>query len=128
MRNKLFLILSVAIILVIIIGLVNNKKYVTAECADGFKYNEQVCKNGKCNYINYLVNPCSNHQCGTDNDCVKNGCSGELCTYKGNDVRTACLYLPEYQCLKYLPCSCVNNKCQFQENDDHLNCLDNIKR
>ncbi|MEK6907540.1 MAG: eight-cysteine-cluster domain-containing protein [Nanoarchaeota archaeon] len=104
MRNKLFLILSVIILLVILIGLFSDKFNI---------------KNDSTNL---------NVECKTDNDCVKAGCSGELCTFKGDNARTACLYLPEYECLGSLPCLCINNKCEFQENDQHLNCLDNIKR
>ena len=66
--------------------------------------------------------------CNSDKDCVKSGCSGEVCVKKGAEITTACLYLEEYQCLKYLPCSCINSKCSFKENDEHLICLDNLKK
>lgn len=100
MRDKLFLGLSVIILSVLLIGL--------------FLNNSKVKNN-------------LNVECNVDSDCVKAGCSGELCTYKGDNVRTTCLYLPEYQCLGSLPCLCINNKCQFKENDQYLNCLDKLK-
>lgn len=68
-------------------------------------------------------------ECNTDNDCATAGCSGQLCVSKdqAKDIITTCEYKEEYECLKLSSCSCMNNKCQWQENNEYLNCIANTK-
>lgn len=67
-------------------------------------------------------------ECNNDNDCATGGCSGQICGEKGEveDITTTCEFREEYACLKETSCSCMNNKCEWEENDTYLNCLANI--
>jgi len=41
----------------------------------------------------------------SNNDCVKAGCSGQLCVEKGGEgIVTHCAVLEEYQCFQYSTC------------------------
>lgn len=85
----------------------------------------------------FLISSCTqktpetpkNVECNTDNDCGTAGCSGQLCLQKDNaqDIITTCEYKEEYECLKLTLCSCINNKCQWQENNEYLKCIASTK-
>lgn len=63
----------------------------------------------------------------TDNhlsQCVKSGCSGEVCVEEGDDVTTTCIYLKWYPCLSLTRCERqVSGQCGWTENKTYLNCL-----
>jgi hypothetical protein len=63
-------------------------------------------------------------ECSTDADCVRAGCSSQLCVPTGNsDVVTTCEYRPEYACLAQTSCGCVEGMCSWRQTPDYLNCL-----
>lgn len=62
-------------------------------------------------------------------ECQAAGCSNELCVEKSkaSDIVSTCIYSPEYDCLKYSTCGCVNGKCQWEENQNYTTCLRNVR-
>jgi len=52
-------------------------------------------------------------QCSSDNDCVKGGCSGQICQSKSDEqMFTTCEYRDCYDENKYgLECKCIDNQC-----------------
>jgi len=54
-------------------------------------------------------------KCTTDKDCIKSGCSGEVCQSRFEEpVITPCQYKECYNPEKYnVKCKCINNKCQW---------------
>ena len=121
---KYFVILIVLLVLVSGCNL-NKETYVKGKCLDGYEYNKEVCKDGKCNVIMYFADPCLNHECKTDSDCGTGGCSGEICGQKDKvkEIRTTCEFRSDYECLKFTSCLCIQGKCNFEENENYLGCL-----
>ena len=76
-----------------------------------------------------IEEPKTEAECNTDLDCATAGCSGQLCISKdkAQDIITTCEFKEEYECLKLSSCSCIDNKCQWQENNKYLNCIENTK-
>jgi len=70
-----------------------------------------------------------NAECAVDSDCSAGGCSGQVCTAKekAKGLITTCEWKEEYSCLKLTSCSCINDKCQWEDNSDYKECIDNIK-
>lgn len=68
-------------------------------------------------------------ECTSDLDCNTAGCSSQICTTKDKalDIVTTCEYKEEYSCLQKTSCGCFEGKCQFEQNNDYLECLDNFK-
>ena len=68
-------------------------------------------------------------ECNIDNDCSVGGCSGQSCLTNelAQNLMTTCEYKEEYGCYKLTSCGCVNNKCQWAENSNLNECLDNFK-
>lgn len=67
----------------------------------------------------------SDAECFSDSNCSPAGCSSQLCVpkEKANDIITICEFRQEYECLRLTSCGCVNNKCQWIENRDYKECL-----
>ncbi len=67
-------------------------------------------------------------ECHTDRDCATGGCSGEICgpKEKVKNIMSACVYKPEYACLKYTSCRCIQGKCQWEKTEEYLECLKGI--
>lgn len=62
--------------------------------------------------------------CVKDSDCIISGCNGEICANK--PLYSICLWKPEYGCLKFSKCKCINFRCQWQKTKDYEDCLKNI--
>ncbi|MDD5096121.1 MAG: eight-cysteine-cluster domain-containing protein [Candidatus ainarchaeum sp.] len=63
-------------------------------------------------------------ECSADADCMRTGCSSQLCVPTGNsDVVDTCEYGPEYACLAQTSCGCVEGRCSWRQTPDYLNCL-----
>jgi eight-cysteine-cluster-containing protein len=71
----------------------------------------------------------SDAECEIDSDCATGGCSGQVCLPKdkAQDLITTCEYKPEYDCLKLTSCSCIEGRCQFEQNQQYEDCLDNTE-
>lgn len=68
-------------------------------------------------------------ECQTNEDCGVGGCSGQVC---GNveyvsDLVTSCEWLPEYACLSFTNCACVNNMCQWENTTEYNICLNALE-
>ncbi|MAG45511.1 MAG: hypothetical protein CMH63_01935 [Nanoarchaeota archaeon] len=79
-----------------------------------------------------LLNGCVSQQrveCTKDSECAIGGCSSQVCTSidKAKDLITTCEYREEYGCLKLTLCGCVDNKCQWNENEDYKTCLEEVR-
>lgn len=71
-----------------------------------------VCKKGVCE----MQGKCEFYECKTNEDCMKSGCSGQICQSKYSEpVITTCDFLPEYACYQQAKCGCNNGKCGFVE-------------
>lgn len=59
------------------------------------------------------------------NECVKAGCSGQLCVNKGDQpVITTCEWKEEYGCYKLATCETqANGKCGFTWNTEFRQCM-----
>ena len=82
----------------------------------------------------FLISSCTqktpkNIECNTDNDCAIAGCSSQLCLEKdkADGAITTCEYRAEYECLKETSCSCINYKCEWEENQEYLACLEELR-
>ena len=62
--------------------------------------------------------------CFKDEDCVVSGCSGEICANK--PMASPCLWKPEYECLKYSECKCINFQCDWKNTTTYFECLQNV--
>lgn len=58
-------------------------------------------------------------RCTADNECLKGGCSGQVCHSKNNQsIFTTCEYRDCYNAEKYgVVCQCVDNECQWTKKD-----------
>lgn len=67
-------------------------------------------------------------ECIVRSDCAAGGCSNQVCGAKEKvkGIITTCEWKEEYGCLKLTSCSCINNKCQWEENKEYRNCMNNI--
>ncbi|HZX12369.1 MAG TPA: eight-cysteine-cluster domain-containing protein [Candidatus Nanoarchaeia archaeon] len=68
-------------------------------------------------------------QCTTDNDCMKAGCSSQLCTTKTQapDIITTCEYKPEYACYQQATCGCVQGACTWKDQANVNQCVQDKK-
>lgn len=60
--------------------------------------------------------------------CKKAGCSNQLCVSEGEkDVITTCEWQDEYACYQKAKCEKQENgKCGFTQDEELINCLDNL--
>lgn len=66
----------------------------------------------------------SNLECTKDSDCVKAGCSSQLCVAnEKSDIVTTCEYKDEYECYQKTSCGCVDGLCNWKENNEFNDCL-----
>lgn len=68
--------------------------------------------------------PPGNIECFSDLDCIRTGCSGEVCAPE--PWITTCVWLPEYECLQFAPCACISGRCGFVETPEFLACMNAI--
>lgn len=91
----------------------------------------QVCPDGtsvgrvfpSCDFA-----PCpnSNNECKKDTDCMKAGCSGQLCIPNGPVPATTCEFKPEYTCYGDIRnCQCIAGSCGWDE--DATTCVKNYQ-
>lgn len=59
--------------------------------------------------------------CDVNSDCITTGCSGQVCSNK--ERFSTCEILPWFRCLSKTQCLCVDNQCQWEQNDEYLDCL-----
>jgi len=60
----------------------------------------------------------------TLNNCMVTGCSGELCS--NAEEFSACMWKPEYSCLKFASCERVENSCAWNYTQEYTSCVENI--
>lgn len=84
-------------------------------------------------FLLILISGCATQsvkeKCSKDDDCVKAGCSSQLCVLEeeADGLFTTCEYKEEYRCLEFTECGCSNNNCAWKQNEDYLNCLEEVK-
>ena len=68
------------------------------------------------------------YECAVDSDCAVGGCSSQLCLQKdlAKDVITTCEYREKYGCYKLTSCGCVDNKCEWKDNNELVGCLEDV--
>lgn len=80
----------------------------------------------------FLVTGCYNEktpefECQVDSDCVRGGCSSQLCVSKNTEpVFTTCEYRDEYGCFAEAPCICIEGQCGHNQTEDLNNCLEEV--
>lgn len=64
-------------------------------------------------------------ECYTDADCIVGGCSGTVCAARSTagDTVTTCEYRSEYACFAKDNCLCIQNRCNWQGNQQFRNCI-----
>ena len=67
--------------------------------------------------------------CISDSDCMVAGCSGQLCGSKKDlqGIITTCEWKEQYACYKLTSCSCIDKKCQWQQTNEFLTCINKYK-
>lgn len=66
----------------------------------------------------------NNFFCIKDKDCIVSGCSSEICANK--PLASVCIFKPEYACLKFSKCRCINFKCEWEKTKEYEECMKNI--
>lgn len=74
------------------------------------------------------LNTTGTGECSRDSDCVRAGCSSQLCVpaSQGN-VSTTCEYIPEYACLAQTTCGCIEGSCGWRQTPEYINCLNQTR-
>jgi len=67
--------------------------------------------------------------CTSNSECVVGGCSSQLCVPKtqddvGGGFFTTCEYREEYGCVKLTTCECIDQRCQWNPNQEYRSCLE----
>lgn len=52
-------------------------------------------------------------------------CSDQICANK--DMPSTCEVLDWYQCLELTNCLCINNECQWESNEEYIECRDEFR-
>ena len=78
-----------------------------------------------------LINGCKQSnpvECTTSSDCSTSGCSGQICAplEESKDIITTCEFKEQYKCFELTSCSCIDNKCQWEENKGFLDCKNEV--
>jgi eight-cysteine-cluster-containing protein len=104
-----------------------NKKYQVEINCEGISCPQCIAVRSNSSTIKCIDNTCTAMEafcgtstlgaCSTDSDCVKGGCSGQVCQSKNEkQLATTCEYRDCYDADAYnLGCKCVSNKCQWEE-------------
>lgn len=64
------------------------------------------------------------YACNTDADCIPQGCSGQICANKNQEMITTCEYRGEYACTKLTSCGCNEGICEWEQNEEYLGCIE----
>lgn len=77
-----------------------------------------------------ITNVTNTTQCISNNDCAIGGCSSQLCGKKGiiENIITTCEWKEEYACYRLTQCQCIQNKCQWNQTSEFIQCLANFTR
>lgn len=60
--------------------------------------------------------------CQSDADCIVSGCNQEICA--NQSLTSICIFKPEFACYQKSSCLCIDNQCDWESNEDFLNCLE----
>ena len=63
-------------------------------------------------------------ECFFDSDCITTGCSSEICA--SEEMASACVYVPEYECNQYRSCGCVAGTCAWSSTSEYDGCVENL--
>ncbi len=75
-------------------------------------------------FILFLVSGCAPNV-----ECVPAGCSSQLCvSVDESDIITTCEMKEEYACLSLTECSFVDGECKWIENQEYLDCLEEVNK
>lgn len=84
-----------------------NVKVIFVDFGGGEKVLEKL--NQFCGWSTYA-------KCETDADCVKTGCSGQVCAGRGEKVYTTCEWKFCYNSTEFgMKCGCYDGKCQWAQ-------------
>ncbi|MFA5076816.1 MAG: eight-cysteine-cluster domain-containing protein [Candidatus Micrarchaeia archaeon] len=65
--------------------------------------------------------------CAADSQCFTAGCSAQLCVPEsGKGTITTCEMRPEFECLKFTTCGCVQNRCEWKNNENYMACMQSM--
>ncbi|MCK4552752.1 eight-cysteine-cluster domain-containing protein [Candidatus Pacearchaeota archaeon] len=135
MKNKKFyqiLIVILLLSLIILVALLNKQPQEITnfnDCANaGYPILESYprqCKTPDGRFFTEIIPPTELSEdfcglstygsCSSDFDCIKGGCSGQVCQSKNEEpIITTCEFRECYNAEKYdMQCKCVNEKCQW---------------
>jgi eight-cysteine-cluster-containing protein len=77
----------------------------------------------------YESNEMEDNDCSVDADCVRAGCSSQLCLpkEKSKGIMTTCEFKPEYECLSLTVCGCNKGACEWEQTQEYLSCKNEKK-
>lgn len=64
----------------------------------------------------------SEKECELNSDCKVSGCNGEICGKE--EMMSICIYKPEFECYKLSKCKCIKGKCNWEQTEELLSCLE----
>jgi len=92
----------------ILIGLLIILIVFTSGCTNLSKPTEEYCSEDQ----HYGLS--TNSTCSSDNDCVIDGCNGEICRSKSEEsISSTCVYNPPYPKDLGCSCRCIDSKCMW---------------
>ncbi len=73
----------------------------------------------------FLVSGCQNNT----SNCVPAGCSSQVCVAESDaeGYVTTCEYKEEYSCLELSNCKFIDEKCQWEQTSEYLECLSEVR-
>ena len=65
-----------------------------------------------------------------DSKCVIAGCSSQVCVTeeKAKDLFTTCEFKEEYRCFKFSNCRIIDGECGWEQTEEYLECLEEVKK
>lgn len=73
--------------------------------------------------------PVSAIECYADEDCLRAGCSQQLCLPRdqASGTFTTCEWKDEYACYDYADCICIHNKCSWSSGQEFNDCFQKLE-
>jgi eight-cysteine-cluster-containing protein len=134
MNKQIYLAVVIIVILVLVLIILTMNTGEAPECVNPLDCKgphdecegEWRCAHGRCVWDCAITPP---GECSSDSDCTTGGCSGEICISKSEEPPiTTCEWREEYGCLELNNCKCIGGKCKWEDTEDYLSCLEDVKK
>jgi eight-cysteine-cluster-containing protein len=96
------------------------------ECEEGKRCLGNKCVEGENAQNSEQNSEDTGKECVKDDDCKRAGCSAQLCVPKTENPMSTCEYKDEYACLEKANCRCFEGWCEWEENKEYSDCVNQI--